>query len=93
MTEATFETLSETAESEEMTKFYRMLSSVQLNSVFYVISAKDAEEMKTRATELTTELENVVDNIHKNLVRNLQKTDKCSPSEIWNPITKKCEPA
>lgn len=71
-----------TSTSEEMSRFYRTLAMTHSNALFYVLRAADAEEMKTRASEITEQLRKIVPG----------EPTKCPAGTIWNPATQTCEP-
>lgn len=78
------DTTNDTTQSEEMNRFYRALAVAQANLILYVANAADLDEMKGRAAAIARQLEILV-------IENF-RGDKCAENEIFNPITKKCEP-
>ena len=72
---------NEMMESVEMRKFFRALAAAQTNSIYYLMSAKNEEEMKKRATSVT-----------KKLIEVANRGDKCPPGQIRNQNTGECEP-
>lgn len=73
---------SELAISDEMKRFYRALNLVQTNAFCRILSGKDAEDIKKRATDEAILLET--------LLQAPEGERSCPQGKVWDAVEQRC---
>lgn len=82
MAETKKEKPEELATSKEMRKFYRVLAAAHTNSIFRVMSGKDAKDIKERAKKETE--------ILREAAGQPPEGRNCPVNQVWDEVTQRC---
>ena len=83
MIQATKTETYDAALDQEMHKFYRAFAVAQTNMILHLTAARDSDDLRIRAAEVTQQLGTIV-------IKN-ERGDKCERGTIYNPITRECD--